>query len=197
MFKLQWCERGENDVAKTILIRTDQHPQSLLDSADLCFQGAALDGNKCWEQRRWWRVLYLQLEGDHSPVVAFKSFQNGELLAATPDGTGVELIGGPDNQPVAQIPARALWRLSVVEHALSPAQVASLCFAPFVAAAAAVGGGAAAVGIITFFAAQTTIGSALTFAAISTGAAVAGIAGGATTVSDCLKGISAGYFVDW
>lgn len=139
MFKLQWCERGENDVAKTILIRTDQHPQSLLDRADLCFQGGTLDGGKCYKKRRWWRVIYVQLEGDRSPVVAFKSYQNSELLAATPDGAGVELISVPD-LPVDQIPRRALWKLGVVEHSLSPSQVAALCFAPFVAGGGCRGG---------------------------------------------------------
>jgi hypothetical protein len=68
-------------------------------------------------------------------MVAFKSYQNRELLAATPDRAGVELISVP-NLPVDQIPRRALWKLGVVKHLLSPSQVAALCFTPFVVGAA-------------------------------------------------------------
>ena len=49
--KVQCCEKT-GKFASTVMIRTDCHPQKLLDANDLAYQGDALDSNKCDDKNR-------------------------------------------------------------------------------------------------------------------------------------------------
>lgn len=209
-FKVQWCERSNNDIATTVLIRTDCHPQSLLDVRDLKYQGGAFDGSKCDDKNRWWRVRYLALEGgsgekDVVPVVMFQSWTQNTYLAEKAGG-GIECIKLSDDILLTDLPDCAKWKLTIGGSAFSPGQVT--CFAlltPLAALAAAVTGGVAVAGaagpLATIFAASgaTTLASAVgTTSAVVTGAAIAGISAGASTaISQAFKELSDSMFVDW
>ena len=190
-FKLQWCERSDK-IATCVMIRTDKHPQSLLDPTSkatrgdcaLWFEGSALDGDKCYQKSRWWDILYISAENKENAVdvtVAFKNRVYGLFLSDTL-GPDPALEKFADNTLLTDLPERIKWRLRVVDHALSPKQVGLICATPFVAVAGALSGGAAA----------ASIG-----AAIGIGAAAGAIGSASATVLNCLENVSAGFFVDW
>ena len=172
-FKLQkryWAEDGE---PTTILIRTDEHPQALLDRRDLGFQGYALDGNKCDDHRRWWDVYpvkahFHQVNGQgyvDKSIYAFathdtRNQQKRWFLALFEEGFRLQLL-----DVNGEIPETAQWQVESCGTAFSPGEVAGAAFViPVAAASAAVTGGLAG----------AAVGGAWVTTAAVTGAAVGG-----------------------
>jgi len=56
--KLHIAEQTSKGVVTVTTIRTDWHPQSLLDKRDLAFQGSAFDTGKFSDKNRWWGVTF-------------------------------------------------------------------------------------------------------------------------------------------
>jgi len=210
-FKVQWCERGSKDIATTVMIRTDCHPQSLLDVRDLKYQGGAFDATKCNDKNRWWKVIYVELkpgkgEKDVVPVVMFKSWTENKYLAETEGKKGIECLTLDDTVSVSDVPDRCKWKLTVGGSAWSPGQAATFGIAvPLVALAAAVSGGTALAGAAGPIAAALTASGATTLAgfvgttgAIAAGATLAGVSAGAgTALTNAFKELSDSMFVPW
>jgi len=209
-FKVQWCERSNQGVATTVMIRTDCHPQSLLDVRDLKFQGGALDGTKCDDRNRWWTIHYLELEPgaeekDVIPVVMFQSKTESTYLAEK-DGGGVECIALKDDTPIADLPDSVKWKLTVGGKAWTPGMVATVAIGtPLAVVAAAVSGGIGVARASVPIAAALTASGATTLAglvgttgAIVTGATIAGVAVAARgLLSEAFKQVSDSLFVPW
>jgi len=210
-FKVQWCERSSKDIATTVMIRTDCHPQSLLDVRDLKYQGGAFDGGKCNDKNRWWKVIYVELksgegEKDVVPVVMFKSWTKNTYLAETKGKRGIECLTLSDDVSVSDVPDCAKWKLTIGGSAWSPGQAAAFGIAvPLVTLAAAVSGGAALAGASGPIAAALTASGATTLAsavgttgAIAAGATLAGVSAGAgTALTQAFKELSDSMFVSW
>ena len=140
-YKVQWCEKL-GDFAKTVLIRTDKHPQKLLDAPNLDFQGGiAYDGKKN-DKARWWKVTYIEVS-ENSATVLFQSYTKGGYLAEKLDGSGVELIEIDGDTLTQDIPTRAKWELTIGGHALTPGEVVFVSISPLIFALGAITGGAA------------------------------------------------------
>ena len=148
-FKVQWCEKI-GKFATTVMIRTDCHPQSLLDASDLAYQGGALDSKKCHDKNRWWKLHYLQVL-ETQVTVMFESYTKGKYLAETVDGIGVELIQIDANLPLDEVTGRAKWDLSIGGRALTPGQAAGVGWgvAPFTAVGGSISGIVSMGGLIT------------------------------------------------
>lgn len=194
LFKVQWCEKP-GKYASAVMIRTDCHPQSLLDASDLAFQGSALDSTKCYDKYRWWKVHYLKLD-QTKVTVLFESYERkGQYLAESRserdvDGHvhrwdyGVELIELGTDPEDKDIPGRAKWGLSIAGRSLSIGETTAISVAaPF----AALVGGLGAAG------AAATLGMSLTGAGV-----IGGVSGASTVVVlNTLKKLSDDLFVDW
>jgi len=199
-FKVQWSEKT-GEFASTVMIRTDSHPQSLLDASDLAYQGGALDSRKCYDKNRWWKLTYLELS-ETKVTVMFESFTKGKYLAETIDGTGVELLQIDKNLPINEIPGRAKWDLAIGGSAFTPGEAARIIIgAPFAAAVGAIAaaGSMGTLGAVLIGAGATTLGAmASTTTAIAAGAAIGAISGATVQVLDhVLKEVSDKMFVDW
>jgi len=197
-YKLQWHEK-QGDFAKTVFIRTDKHPQKLLDADEMnehAFQKGN-GGKKC--KSRWWKVTYLDVS-ENNVTVLFQSYTSGLYLAEKVDGSGVELIEKDDDTQTQDIPTRAKWGLTIVGSAFSPGQVAFLCMTPFILAFGAATGGIATGQFAAALeaAGASTIGGIVNCTAgIAIGAAVGGtlsIAQGAS-MADLLKEVTDKMFV--
>ena len=207
LFKVQWCERINDKIVTTVLIRTDCHPQSLLDVRNLKYQGGALDGGKCYDKHRWWKLTWLEVAERGAPTVLFQSFTNtGKYLVEKENNCGVELMEISGDTPMENIPDRAKWELTIGGRALSPGQATSLCLTlPVATVLGIISGGAAVAGavgplaaIFTAAGATTLAGAVTTTGAIAAGAALGGIAAAAKgVVADLLKDVSSELFVDW
>ena len=199
-FKVQWSEKT-GEFASTVMIRTDSHPQSLLDASNLDYQGGALDSRKCDDKNRWWKLTYVELS-ETKVTVMFESFTKGKYLAETIDGTGVELIQIDKNLPIEEATGRAKWDLAIGGRAPTPGQAASITIrVPFAAAVAAIAtvGSMGTFSTVLVAAGATTLGAmATTTTAIAAGAAIGAI-GGATAevLNNVLKEVSDKLFVDW
>ena len=108
------------------MIRTDCHPNSLLDATDLAYQGGALHSKKCYDKNRWWKLHYLEVS-DTQVTVMFETYRKGKYLAEKVDKTGVELIELEKdwNDKIIAIPTDK-WHSSIVGRALTPGQVAGV-----------------------------------------------------------------------
>jgi len=209
-YKLEWHEK-QGDFAKTVFIRTDKHPQKLLDADAMKLQNEHIPGlnfspsafqkgnggKKC--KSRWWKVTYLDVS-ENNVTVLFQSYTSGLYLAEKVDGSGVELIEKDDDTQTQDIPTRAKWGLTIIGSAFSPGQVAFLCMTPFILALGAVTGGAATGSFAAALeaAGASTIGGIVNCTAgIAIGAAVGGtlsIAQGAS-MADLLKEVTDKMFV--
>jgi len=199
-FKVQWSEKT-GEFASTVMIRTDSHPQSLLDASDLAYQGGALDSRKCYDKNRWWKLTYVELS-ETKVTVMFKSFTKEKYLAETMDGTGVELIQIDENLPIQEVTGRAKWDLAIGGSAFTPGQAAAVGVgAPFAAlvGAIATAGSMGTLGAALVGAGATTLGAmANTTTAIAAGAAIGAISGATVEVlNNVLKEVSDNLFVDW
>ena len=192
-FKLQWSKRNNDGIVTTTMIRTDCHPQSLLDCRDLCFQGGALDSNKCYDQHRWWDVVLLNLKPDGEKsirfVVALKSATTNEFLGAS--DYGVHLKSFTNDTPLDDIPSNYRWEIYVSGRALSPGQVTFIVFSPLVIAIAAFGGAGAVVGI---YGLEATVGGV---SAVTVGGVLGALGAVGETVKAALIEVSKEMFVDW
>lgn len=182
----------------TVLIRTDAHPQSLLDSRDLAFQGGALDGGKCYDNHRWWDIFFISgntKQGNHAKmettIYAFATYESRNMqrrqFLSVVNGqkqVGLESLDADD-----ELPERAQWAVNGCGTAFSPGQVrdAALVVPVAVAAGAVTGGyGGAALGG-AYVATVTTVG-----------AVTAGAAAATTGVKYVLEQqASKEFFVDW
>ena len=202
-FKVQWCERTEDKIVTVVMIRTDRHPQSLLDVRDLKYQGGALDGKKCHDKNRWWKLTWLEVGEGGVTTVLFQSFEEkGKYLVETEDGSGVELMHIDDDTHLESIPQRAKWELTIGGRALSPGQAAALGLLPLAAVVGAITGGSAAAAFAGPMAAAfsaagiTTLGTAT--AVITAGAVVSGISAAASEALKALMvDVSDALFVPW
>lgn len=195
-FKLQWCKRGNNGVVTSILIRTDCHPQSLLDVRTLQFEGGTWDSNKCYKEERWWDIVPMNIVGEEHDIrfiVALKSASTGEYLVD--DGNKLTLNKLDKSANIEKVPDMFKWEVSVSGRALSPGQVSMIAFSPVVVAAGAVSGGALGFGFAAAF--GTVAGTSGATAALTIGTVVGGFGavGGAT--AGILKEVSEKLFVDW
>ena len=198
-YKVQWCEKL-GDFAKTVLIRTDKHPQKLLDATNLDFQGGiAYDGKKN-DKARWWKVTYIEVS-ENSATVLFQSYRSGAYLAEKDDRSGVELIEIDGDTLTQDIPTRAQWGLTIGGHALTPGEVVFVSVAPLIFAMGAITGGAAT----SAFAAALTLagvvdlsGTAVFAVTVAVGAAIGGISAETSAViANVLKEVTDKMFVDW
>jgi len=159
-FKLQYSALASNGVVKWTTIRTDWHPQSLLDRRDLYFQGGAWDGGKFWNRNRWWGVVWGNTTWNKdrkgwSPSdrqLAFYTYDsrhhyNLEFLAMRNDGS-VYLHSYPRSADALHLPRNAVWHVTVAGSAWSVKETLwATLGAPLVVAAGVVTGGAAWAGI--------------------------------------------------
>lgn len=205
-FKVQWCKRTSHGIATTVLIRTDKHPQALLDARDLRYQGWALDSQKCYNKNRWWKLTWLEVARDGKPTVLIRSYTKGTYLAEKKYGAGVELISLREDASLKDLPDKAKWELTIGGRALSPRQATLLGVGiPVAAVAGTFTGGAAIAGaagpMAACFAASgatTLAGIVGTTGAIATGAVMGGVSAVSTTViCNVLKNVSNTLFVDW
>lgn len=203
-FKVQWVEKVIGKWAKTVMIRTDRHPQALLDARNLKFHGSALDFTKCKKTDRWWRLYYISSTETNVTVMIESYTKTGFYLAETIDRTGVELIqlDKSARTDFNKQPLRAKWGLAIAGGAFSPGQVAGITvLAPFAAVLGALTSATAfpslapalaAAGLVNFAAWSTGA------TAIAAGSAIGGINGAASVlVASVLKKISDTFFVDW
>ncbi|KAJ8050476.1 hypothetical protein HOLleu_03696 [Holothuria leucospilota] len=206
LFKVQWCEQISDKIAKTVLIRTDVHPQSLLDVRDLCYQGRALSLKKCYNHNRWWKLIWFEVAEESVTTVLFQSYTRGTYLAEKEDNTGVEVIQLSDNINLQDIPDRAKWKLSIGGRAFKPGQVDVVRLSvPVATVMSAFTDGDASSGaqgpMAAAFAAAgaTTLAEAAgTATAIAAGAVLHGIPpAAATLLHGVLKEVSHAFFMDW
>jgi len=199
-FKFQWCKRGDNGIPSCTLIRTDTHPQSLLDVTDLYFEGGALDFSKCDNQNRWWDIIPMMIEKrDDEPeqlnyIIALRSATTGKYLVDS--GNNLTLRDLDKGTDMKNVPDMFKWELFVSGRALSPGQVTGIAFAPVVIAIGAATGGAAflAFGAGIGIAAAGTTGAAI---AVTVGAFAGGLATLSGEMAVILKDVSKIMFVDW
>ncbi|KAL3942948.1 MAG: hypothetical protein SGBAC_002937 [Bacillariaceae sp.] len=141
-FKLQWCKRTDKGKVTCTLIRTDTHPQSLLDVSNLHFEGGALNPRKCEDRKRWWDVIHI-IEGQDKTFkysIALKSVATGKYLV----DDGKKLTLSHLNDSSSDFPDMFKWELyQNGRSAASPAQVQTMVSAPAIVISHAVGGGAA------------------------------------------------------
>ena len=184
-FKVQCCEKT-GKFASTVMIRTDCHPQKLLDANDLAYQGDALDSNKRNDKNRWWKLHYLEVS-ETKVTVMFESYSKENLYLAETDDKKVTLIPMDNSQFQSHKNSpngRAQWDLAIGGRALTTGQVAGVI----------VGAPLAAAGI-----AIVTVSSlgALTNALAAVGAAtLAVLAGANNVVNNVLAEVSDNLFVD-
>jgi len=162
-FKLEVAGLSSNGLVRWTTIRTDWHPQSLLDKRNLHFQGGAWDGYKFYDQNRWWGVVWgerkveNQQSHQHDWVVedaqiAFFTYHsrndaNLEFLAMRDDGS-VYLEPYPRDASPTDLPKRALWSVSIAGSAWSPKGVLTLTvWVPLTIAAGVATGGIAWMGV--------------------------------------------------
>lgn len=198
LMKGQWREKA-GKVVKVVMIRTDAHPQSLLDASDLAYQGGAADANKCYEKNRWWKVAFADLS-ETDVTVMFESYtKQGMYLAETVDGGKVELMPIAGTLPVSEAPKRAKWDLTIAGRAFTPREATAIIIGtPFAAVVAGLGGAGvvAGLGAALTAAGVTTVGG-LT-AATAAGGVIGGISGAtATVLANALENVSEELFVDW
>ncbi|KAJ8050474.1 Interferon-induced very large GTPase 1 [Holothuria leucospilota] len=206
LFKVQWCEQISDKIAKTVLIRTDFHPQSLLDVRDLYYQGRALETQKCYDHNRWWKLIWLEIAEGGVTTVLFQSYTRGTYLAEKEGSAGVEVIQLSDNIKLKDIPDRAKWNLTIGGRAFRPGQEDVVCLSvPVATVRSAFTDGDASCGtsgpMAAAFAASgaTTLAEAIgTASAIAAGAVLHGISpAAATLLHGILKDVSHAFFMDW
>lgn len=206
LFKVQWCEQISDKIAKTVLIRTDFHPQSLLDVRDLYYQGRALETQKCYDHNRWWKLIWLEVAEGGVTTVLFQSYTRGTYLAEKEGSAGVEVIQLSDNIKLKDIPDRAKWNLTIGGRAFRPGQEDVVCLSvPVATVRSAFADGDASCGttgpMAAAFAASgaTTLAEAIgTASAIAAGAVLHGISpAAATLLHGILKDVSHAFFMDW
>merc|ERR1712217_54901 len=192
-FKLQKKEWNAAGFPTVVLIRTDWHPQSLLDYRSLDFEGSAWDSRKSYKSSRWWNPLLLGVHTDkdaHPNMAEFafrvhktRNWDHPRFLAG--DGKRVYLARVKANET---IPPEAIWMVSAIGSSFSPGEVAAMAFAaPVGIVAAAVTGGVAAAGV-----------AGITAGWVATAAVTAGVAaGGAALKGPLTAEVANSYFVNW
>lgn len=205
LFKVQWCEQICDKIAKTVMIRTDLHPQSLLDVRDLCFQGWALDSQKCYDHNRWWKLIWLEIAEAGVTTVLFQSYTRGTYLAEKRGSAEMEVIHLGGNVSLRDVPPRAKWKLTIGGRAFKPGQAEvvrlSHPIATVMSAFYGVDAFSGASGpMAAAFAASTatTLADAVgTASAIAAGAGLHGISpAAATLLHEIIKDVSRALFVD-
>ena len=53
LFKVEWREKLQGNFANIVMIRTDKHPQKLLDATDLNYQTSGSHSGKKMKHERW------------------------------------------------------------------------------------------------------------------------------------------------
>jgi len=170
LFKVEWKEKV-GDMATLVMIRTDKHPQKLLDAGTMKFEGNACDGKKKHKPERWWKLNYLNVT--ESEVTVLIQSHSGKYLAEISPREGVELISIDGNTRTDEnTPTRAKWGLTIGGSGFSPGQVATLCLMPLAVALGAVTGGAGFVTALETASAITLDAVAAVPASIATEAAL-------------------------
>lgn len=189
-FKLQKKEWNDDGFPTVALIRTDWHPQSLLDAGSLDFEGSAMRRRKTYISSRWWNPLLLNVHQDDSSnpnmgIFAWRVHDtrfDDEPKFLAGDGNSVYLLGVKKNDT---IPQNAQWAVSVIGRAFSPGEAAAIALTAPLAAGAAVSGGIVAAGLGAGW-------------VTAMGATTAGVVAGAKTLTPALTAkLASGFFVDW
>lgn len=203
-FKVQYTEKSENGVIKTVLIRTDCHPQSLLDGAvsPLAYEGGALDMHKTHVQSRWWDLIYLD-SAENAVHVMLRNRHNHKYLAEADSKPA--LVDLEPGMALSQVPKSAMWEIRITGRALTPWETA--CFvvtAPLkvalgtATAGVEVTGCAIGVALSTAATAGTAVatlgGAATGLIAVAAGAAIKGTAEATVDVVTALKQIGGSLF---
>lgn len=189
-FKMQKKEENADGFPTVAVIRTDWHPQSLLDADTMAFEGGAWDGGKCYKSSRWWNPLLLEVHEDKNhranmAIFAFRvhdSRSDDEPRFLASDGNSVDLMKVKKDDA---IPEEARWAMSVIGSAFSPGEVAAIVANAFgmnettltdgIGAAAEVAGWFSPASVVT-----------------------AGTAAGGVGVQPALAAqVASGFFVDW
>lgn len=190
-FKIQKKETNDKGEPTIVLIRTDWHPQSLLDYRSLAFEGSALDSGKAYQSSRWWEPFLIAAHPDSNlrrvnmAIYAFRVYDsapNVDMFLAG-DGNRVFLKSFSKTE---NLTADVMWGMSIIGSAMSPFNVAStFAVMPVAMTAGFLTGGFGAVSVLAPMGWQFP-------------AAVGAAAAGVPILTSSLMGqVSRDYFVDW
>lgn len=154
LFKLEWKEKVGN-IATEVMIRTDKHPQKLLDASTMHFEGGSVDPGKKDKPQRWWKLNYLNVT-ESEVTVLIQSHTSGLYLAENIGGVELINIDGKTRTD-ENTPDRAKWALTIGGSGLSPGEVAFICITPLVLALGAVTSGAATATFVTALEAASAV----------------------------------------
>ena len=135
--------RYPGQMPRVVNIRTDRHPQSILDCNTLKFEGGTFDWSKTYGAHRRFIVKYCVEKESQTPYVAFESCLNGKYLGVDANGQ-LQMVEANPSDPSVH------WIFQKANHfwAWTPGQVAAGAALPVLFAGGAAVGFAGAGGLL-------------------------------------------------